>query len=44
MYVHGKNFDSLYKNIPQRLLPTEYGGEAGTIKELNGKKKMKMLL
>lgn len=29
--VHGSKLSSLYKYIPQRILPTEYGGEAGPI-------------
>lgn len=32
--VHGNNIDNLYKEIPQKCLPTEYGGEAGSIAEL----------
>lgn len=32
--VHGSDIKSVYKSIPQRLLPAEYGGEAGTIKDL----------
>lgn len=32
--VHGSNLDSLYKCIPQRALPTEYGGEAGPIQDI----------
>jgi hypothetical protein len=30
------DFDSLYKEIPKRLLPQEYGGEAGPIEVLIG--------
>lgn len=26
--------DALYKEVPRKLLPNEYGGEAGTIQEL----------
>lgn len=31
------NLDSLYKFVPQKMLPKEYGGEAGTMEELTGK-------
>lgn len=31
------NMDSLYKFVPQKMLPKEYGGEAGTMAELTGK-------
>ncbi|KAK3927294.1 Alpha-tocopherol transfer protein-like [Frankliniella fusca] len=34
MSVHGNNIENLYKDIPQRCLPNEYGGEAGPIAEL----------
>jgi len=33
MHVHN-DMESLYKVVPRRLLPKEYGGEAGTIQEL----------
>ncbi|GAB0090854.1 alpha-tocopherol transfer protein-like [Sergentomyia squamirostris] len=33
LYVHGV-LENMYKHIPQKLLPTEYGGEAGSLKEL----------
>lgn len=26
--------ESFYEHVPQRLLPYEYGGEAGTLKEI----------
>lgn len=32
-YVH-RNFESLYKFVPQHLLPTEYGGSVGSIQEI----------
>lgn len=34
LYVHGDNLESLYKHIPKRLLPEEYGGEAGPIQDI----------
>lgn len=30
------NLESLYKFVPQKMLPKEYGGEAGTVEELTG--------
>jgi hypothetical protein len=27
LYVHGSNLSSMYKMIPQKLMPQEYGGE-----------------
>ncbi|GAB0090863.1 hypothetical protein DMENIID0001_056310 [Sergentomyia squamirostris] len=33
VYVHS-DLESLYKHIPQKHLPTEYGGEGGSIKDL----------
>lgn len=32
--VHGDNIDGLYKYIPKKILPTEYGGEAGPIQDI----------
>lgn len=29
LFVHGSNLESLYEHVPKRLLPEEYGGEAG---------------
>lgn len=34
LYVHGYDLESLYKHVPKRFLPTEYGGEAGSIQSL----------
>lgn len=31
LYVHGSNLKSLYKVIPRKLMPLEYGGDAGSI-------------
>lgn len=30
------NLESLYKFVPQKMLPKEYGGDAGTVEELTG--------
>ena len=40
MHVHRKGSDNLLKTIPPRILPKEYGGDAGSLvdhwgKELN---------
>nr|XP_034828393.1 alpha-tocopherol transfer protein-like [Maniola hyperantus] len=42
LYVHNKNYEELYKYIPQETLPAEYGGNAGTIKEISEYWKKKM--
>lgn len=34
MYVHGSDLESLYQHVNKRFLPTEYGGEAGSIQSL----------
>lgn len=34
MYVHGDNMESLYKQVPKSLLPSEYGGDAGPIQDM----------
>ncbi|XP_046384866.1 uncharacterized protein LOC124155192 [Ischnura elegans] len=39
IYAHGDDMKSLFKNIPQRILPQEYGGEAGAIDDLIRKTK-----
>ncbi|XP_055598366.1 retinol-binding protein pinta-like [Uranotaenia lowii] len=41
LYVHS-NLESLYKYVPRKLLPTEYGGDAGSIEDIinEGEKKL----
>ncbi|KAF7993696.1 hypothetical protein HCN44_010291 [Aphidius gifuensis] len=34
IFMHS-NIKTLYEYIPQEILPTEYGGNAGTVKEIN---------
>lgn len=34
LYVHGSDLESLYKHVPRRLLPQEYGGDAGPIQNI----------
>lgn len=36
MLVHA-NLESLYQHIPKSILPMEYGGDGGAIKEITGK-------
>jgi len=31
--VHGSDYASLYEHIPKKFLPTEYGGDAGSLEE-----------
>lgn len=33
LFVHN-DLESLYKHVPKRLLPTEYGGDAGTLESI----------
>lgn len=32
--MYGDNMEELHKKIPKRLLPAEYGGDAGTLAEI----------
>lgn len=34
VHLYGDQIEDLYKSVPQRLLPAEYGGEAGTLAEI----------
>jgi len=34
MLFHGSKWENLYKYVPQKYLPKEYGGENGSIEEL----------
>lgn len=33
MYIH-ESLEDLYKFVPKKILPNEYGGEAGSVKDL----------
>ena len=35
--VHGSDWTSFYEQVPKDILPTEYGGEAGSVAEHWGK-------
>lgn len=37
IHIHS-SLDDLYKFVPKEMLPSEYGGNAGSIKDLNGEK------
>ncbi|KPJ11746.1 Alpha-tocopherol transfer protein-like [Papilio machaon] len=43
LYVHNTDFESLYKYLPKEVLPTEYGGNAGTAREFTENTKKKIL-
>jgi hypothetical protein len=34
IHVHMKGCDTLQKRVSQRILPTEYGGDAGPLRDL----------
>ncbi|XP_062554101.1 alpha-tocopherol transfer protein-like [Armigeres subalbatus] len=42
LYVHGQDLESFYRHVPRRLLPAEYGGDAGPLQDLifNWEKKL----
>ncbi|XP_046638354.1 retinaldehyde-binding protein 1-like [Daphnia pulicaria] len=35
LHMHGEDLESLYKEIPQKMLPKEYGGENSSVAELS---------
>jgi hypothetical protein len=35
--VHGSDFESLYKEVPKAILPSDYGGEGPSTAQLTGK-------
>jgi len=37
--VHGDDWTSFYEQVPNEVLPTEYGGKAGTVAEHWGESK-----
>ncbi|XP_063529989.1 retinol-binding protein pinta-like [Cydia strobilella] len=34
LYVHNKNYEAMYEHIPKHMLTAEYGGNAGTEKDI----------
>lgn len=36
IHVHPVGSDSLYQYVPREILPEEYGGSAGPVKEIKG--------
>ncbi|KAL4718926.1 hypothetical protein ACJJTC_000009 [Scirpophaga incertulas] len=34
IFVHNRNYDDLYNYIPKKILPEEYGGNGGVVKEI----------
>lgn len=41
-HIYGENYESLYKFIPRKCLPKDYGGEAPKISELLGEIKISL--
>lgn len=37
LFVHNKNYEEMYKHVPKDLLPAEYGGNGGNIKDIIGR-------
>lgn len=35
--MHGEDLSSMFKTVPQSVLPADYGGKAASCKELHGK-------
>ena len=33
--MHGSSLESMHKVLPKSILPEEYGGTAGTLKDIN---------
>ncbi|KAL4715179.1 hypothetical protein ACJJTC_012226 [Scirpophaga incertulas] len=42
LFVHNKNFEEMYKYVSQEILPSEYGGKAGPIKNITEHWKQKV--
>jgi hypothetical protein len=36
MHVHGTDLTSFYEQVPKKILPTEYGGDSGSVSEIWG--------
>jgi hypothetical protein len=37
MYIHSKGYETLHEHVPKKILPNEYGGNAGPLTELQCK-------
>ena len=42
--MHGSDFESLYKEVPKAILPTDYGGQGPSLANLTGSKKLFLIL